>query len=717
MKQKRLNRLISGEKGQTLIMVMVMMLVSALIIAPMLSHVGTGLKTGKDVYEERMKLFYAADAGVEDALWYLQGETRMKSLDSDWEPDDTAWTLDPPYEVTDDDSGLSKPDDINDDQVEFTISYIWLLDGLDNPTPEVNDKVTVAGYFNTDDPTNYISDFITEDADCGLSRIGVWLPSGYQYVNGSLTINGVPIGQSEMAYPAGAIRDRMKEILHLVKNPTPTPHRDGTALLWDYSAKKFEDLSDLMPPPSGGGMTPGEQYPPTIRLAFDFQYPTGVTTPEVFFPWIKINTGIAWDPGVGFYHINSVATAPPRGGATEGKTASNDVYISWGTPKYASTGGGTSSSLQGDYIAIGNSLMTECWQLYGHGHHQTIIPGPPCNYSCDYNCRGTYFNESAATVDSAAVPSDAVIKKAFLYWTAWWTTDGADEYITLEVNDTLITPTNGDGIAGTEDDDPGGVFRDRFYVLPTSGSNGYEYSCFADVTEEVMGVTTAVNSTKFTIGGVDAIPADTCASSPLWLQATNAGWSMIIIYASEQEEGHQIYLYDQLAYLWGTHGASAEFTILGFEAPTDDRDAKLTVFAAEGDDWISPDYTKFKGQQDVSWRALGDSSSHDPNYYRNVFNGYSSATGFTPQQLDGQPPGEISGVDIDTYTQTRTGTSLSQVVQPGDTEANIRIQVVSPPYSTGCDGIMLNYVVFSVCSTLVSGGEDFEVGTMSYEIN
>jgi len=165
MKQKRLNRLISGEKGQTLIMVMVMMLVSALIIAPMLSHVGTGLKTGKDVYEERMKLFYAADAGVEDALWYLQGETRMKSLDSDWEPDDTAWTLDPPYEVTDDDSGLSKPDDINDDQVEFTISYIWLLDGLDNPTPEVNDKVTVAGYFNTDDPTNYISDFITEDAD------------------------------------------------------------------------------------------------------------------------------------------------------------------------------------------------------------------------------------------------------------------------------------------------------------------------------------------------------------------------------------------------------------------------------------------------------------------------------------------------------------------------------------------------------------------------
>jgi len=701
MKQKRLNRQISGEKGQTLIMVMILMLISALIIAPMLSHVGSGLKTGKDVYEERMKLFYAADAGVEDALWYLQSKTRMQQLDSDWEPDDTAWTL--TYELTDDNPGdLDNPDDINDDQVEVTISYVWLLEGLHSSTPEVNEQVTVAGYFNTDDTTNYISDFITESADSNVSRIGVWLPYGYQYVNDSTTINGVSISQST-----------------LVKNPTPTPHRDGTALLWNFSGTDFGDLSDLMPPPTGGGITPGEQFPPTIRLAFDFVYPAGVTEPEVFFPWMKIDAGIAWDPGVGFYHIESLGTAPPLGAATEGKTASNAVYVSWGTPKYTSTGGGTSSSLAGDYIAIGNSLMTECWygRWVGHGHWATwlIEPGPPCTYNCSYNCRGTYFNESSATVNYGAVPGDAVIKKAFLYWTAWWTTDGADEYITLKVNDTLITPTNGDGIAGTEDDNPGGVFRDRYYVLETSGSDGYQYSCFADVTAEVTGVTTAVNSTEFTVGGVDAIPADTCDQSPLWLQATNAGWSMIIIYASAEQEAHQIYLYDQLSYLWDRYGATAEFTILGFEAPEEDRDAKLTIFASEGDEWIDPDYTRFKGQQYVTFRDLGDNSSHDPNYYKNVFNGYSSATGFTPEQLDGQGSGEISGVDIDTYTQDRTGTSLSSIVQPGDTQAKIRIETVG--HGSGCDGIMLNYVVFSVRSTLVSGGEDFEVGTMSYEIH
>lgn len=702
MKPKVLKRLMSGERGQVLIMVLAMMLVSALIIAPMLSHVGSGIKTGKEVYEERMKLFYAADAGVEDALWYLQSADRIIQLDSGWEPDDTDWS-----------KGYSLPNQINGDDVDVTISYEWVLEGIHGPNPQVNDQMRVAGYFNTDESTNYIADFITEEADDNVNQMGVWLPHGYQYVENSVTFNGVPIGQSLNEYPSGPIRDRMSEILHLVQNPTQTDHRDGTALLWNFSSTEFRDLSDLMTPPTGGGITPGEQFPPTLRLSFDFVYPTGVTEPNVFFPWIKIPSGIAWDPDIGFYHIDSTGTVPD--GPAAGKSTTAEAYIACGTPKYASGTGGTSSSIQGDYIAIGNSLMTECWWEHGWWWWLQIDPGPPCNHPCQYNCRGTYFNESYATVNGAAVPSDAVIKKAFLYWTAWWTTDGADDYVTLKVNNTLVTPTNGDGLPSTEDDDPGGVFRDRSYVLETSGSNGYQYSCFADVTAEVTGVTDTVNGTKFTVGGVDAIPADTCAQSPLWRQATNAGWSMIIVYASEDVEAHQIYLYDQLAYLWGEYGATAEFTILGFEAPEEDRDAKLTIFAAEGDEWIDPDYARFKGQQYATYYYLGDSSYHDPNYYKNVFNGYSSATGFTPEELDGQPYGEIEGVDIDTYTEDRYGTSLSNIVQPGDTEAKIRIQTVGS--GLGCDGIMLSYVVFSVRSTLVSGGEEFAVGTMSYEIN
>ena len=229
MGQKMFKKLAAGEKGQTLIIVMILMLVSALVIAPMLSHVSSGLKTGKEVYEERMKLFYAADAGVEDALWYLQYEDRMLQLDSDWEPDDIDWTTN--YDLT---------DEVNDDDVNVTICYIWLLEGLNDPTPEINDEVTVAGYFNTNDLTNYIADFNIEEADVNVNRIGVWMPYGYQYVEDSVTINGVPIGQSLSDYPP-ELRDRMSEILHLVRNPSEESHRDGTALLWNYSGTEFGD--------------------------------------------------------------------------------------------------------------------------------------------------------------------------------------------------------------------------------------------------------------------------------------------------------------------------------------------------------------------------------------------------------------------------------------------------------------------------------------------
>ncbi len=62
------------EKGQALIIVLILILVGGLIIAPMLSYVGSGIKMGKEVYEERMELFYAADSGIEDGLWQIKYE-------------------------------------------------------------------------------------------------------------------------------------------------------------------------------------------------------------------------------------------------------------------------------------------------------------------------------------------------------------------------------------------------------------------------------------------------------------------------------------------------------------------------------------------------------------------------------------------------------------------------------------------------------------------
>ncbi|MCD6391455.1 MAG: hypothetical protein J7L92_05640, partial [Dehalococcoidia bacterium] len=66
-----MKRLIRDEKGQALILVLILLLVSGLIIAPLLAYMGSGLIAGR-VYEKRTAELYAADAGVEDAVWKIQ---------------------------------------------------------------------------------------------------------------------------------------------------------------------------------------------------------------------------------------------------------------------------------------------------------------------------------------------------------------------------------------------------------------------------------------------------------------------------------------------------------------------------------------------------------------------------------------------------------------------------------------------------------------------
>jgi Tfp pilus assembly protein PilX len=66
-------RLARDEKGAALVLVLILLLISGLIIGPLLSYMGTGLITGQ-VYEMRTDELYAADAGVEDAVWKIQNK-------------------------------------------------------------------------------------------------------------------------------------------------------------------------------------------------------------------------------------------------------------------------------------------------------------------------------------------------------------------------------------------------------------------------------------------------------------------------------------------------------------------------------------------------------------------------------------------------------------------------------------------------------------------
>jgi hypothetical protein len=683
------------EAGQALPLALVLVFLGAAVIIPSLYFSTTNLRVTRTV-DEKTREAYAADAGIQDVLWHLQTTERQELINHD----DT-WPLD--YEFDDPDVGR---EDVNGKDVAVHIDQVWVLGGLDtvdvpddlpaeDDPANANDTWYVTGAINMDENDTYIVDINTAESasQVYVENIGVWIPKGYEYVDDSVTINGVP-----GVWESGGN--------NLVKNPTyQTPLHGGKAIIWTYSNTTFKALSDLTAPPPPG-VTPAQRYPPRMRLSFvytidPFQEAQG------FFPWIKLATGdrIAWDPINRFYHVLSTATTP----GTDSHTTI-EAYVPSGQSRQVTGAGSPAGTIGGDYIVIGNSLMTECWHNAGTERHPNIVVGPPCNdnYTCSTHCRGKWFSQSSATTDINAVPQDAQIETAYLYWTAWLDTtlgpeNSVDKNVTLQVNGTPV---------GTD----GTVTANTWFILPTvaGGSTyGYQYACFANVTDAVAAITTNVNSTQFTVGGVNAIPASTC-SSAYPNQSANAGWSMIIIYSSAEVETHQIYLYDQLAYLWGSYGASAEFTILGFTAPTSgNREAKVAYFVAEGDSHITPDYFEFKGQHSSTYVYLGDPGSGDDNYYKNVYNAFSTATGFTPSSLVGQPEGKISGVDLDVYTEDKDHTSLSTIVQPGDTQANILVRTVGS--GNGCDGIMVVYVVFSVRSTNVSAGQGFNVGTMMYQ--
>ena len=57
-----------------MVVALILLVVSGLIVAPLLSHMGTGLVTG-EVYGTRTAELYAADAGVEDAIWSISNQS------------------------------------------------------------------------------------------------------------------------------------------------------------------------------------------------------------------------------------------------------------------------------------------------------------------------------------------------------------------------------------------------------------------------------------------------------------------------------------------------------------------------------------------------------------------------------------------------------------------------------------------------------------------
>ena len=64
---KLLKKIIKGESGQALPIVLILLVLGGLLISPVLSYASTTLKVGQ-MHEQKMAELYAADAGIEDAV-------------------------------------------------------------------------------------------------------------------------------------------------------------------------------------------------------------------------------------------------------------------------------------------------------------------------------------------------------------------------------------------------------------------------------------------------------------------------------------------------------------------------------------------------------------------------------------------------------------------------------------------------------------------------
>jgi len=162
-----LKQMIKREKGQALPVVLVLLVIGGLTIVPSLNYTTTSLNSSQ-ILGERVKGIYAADAGLEDALWSL------------------ANGLPPATQL---------PDNVNHMtvtiQTENRGDYTLYLGELIQPG-EHNDYLTVDGEMMWDGGAEAYKYIITVTwqsepgtPEIHLEEVGARLPLGYSYQPGS----------------------------------------------------------------------------------------------------------------------------------------------------------------------------------------------------------------------------------------------------------------------------------------------------------------------------------------------------------------------------------------------------------------------------------------------------------------------------------------------------------------------------------------------------
>jgi hypothetical protein len=145
--KKLLRSLARNESGQgVLITVLVLLILGALLIVPLLNLMGTGLQAGR-VHEVRTEEYYAADAGVEEAIYWLPQLAENNGTAGPY----AAWVR-------------TSPLDINGKTVNVTIEPVGIYFKIDSTATSVDGRETIIIAYTG----GLLSNAITSNGDVDL---------------------------------------------------------------------------------------------------------------------------------------------------------------------------------------------------------------------------------------------------------------------------------------------------------------------------------------------------------------------------------------------------------------------------------------------------------------------------------------------------------------------------------------------------------------------
>jgi hypothetical protein len=132
-----MKNLVRDEKGAALILALILLLVGGLMTAALLNHMGSGILLG-EVHERRTAELYAADAGVEEAIWKIQqGEIGVCP----------AQPIEPPFNINVNDKSVTVYVEYDLDTGMYRLASVAITDGDgDGGVAAIDSSTTVEAY-------------------------------------------------------------------------------------------------------------------------------------------------------------------------------------------------------------------------------------------------------------------------------------------------------------------------------------------------------------------------------------------------------------------------------------------------------------------------------------------------------------------------------------------------------------------------------------------